>query len=189
MFSYLGLKNHRRGSQLLEHKSELGYWREDRNRYSRTAWITQPSYWAIMIYRFGRWTRTAPSLIRLPAHSVYYLAYAFVRLSTGIDIPRGASFGPGLLIHHFGGIIINPQVKVGANCVMRQGVTTGTKYDSGGVPTLGDNVVLGAYAQVLGDVRIGDGAIIGALSLVICDIPAGETAVGIPARIVRSSHP
>ncbi|XAS66646.1 serine acetyltransferase [Micrococcaceae bacterium Sec5.7] len=163
---------------------ETGYWREDRIRYGRMAWLVQPSYWAVMVYRFGRWTKLTDHPLRKPAHATYFLAYSFTRLMTGIDIPRGAAIGPGLLIHHFGGIIINPRAVVGANCTMRQGVTIGTKYDGGGCPVLADNVVLGAYAQVLGDVKIGTDVTVGAMSLVMTDIPSGSTAVGVPAKIL-----
>jgi serine O-acetyltransferase len=164
--------------------SETGFWKKDRTRYGRMAWLVQPSYWAVMVYRFGRWTKLTDHPLRKPAHAIYFVAYSLTRLITGIDIPRGAAIGPGLLIHHFGGIIINPGAVIGANCTMRQGVTIGTKHDGGGLPILEDNVVLGAYAQVLGPVVVGTGATVGAMSLVIIDVPRGSTAVGVPAKVV-----
>ena len=173
----------------MDNAPEAGYWREDRHRYGRGSWLVQPSFWAVMVYRFGRWTKNAPAPIRACTHAIYFLAYSYVRVVTGIDIPRGASFGPGLLIHHFGGIIVNPQVQVGANCTIRQGVTIGTKYDSGDVPVLGDNVTLGAYAQILGKVRVGNGVTVGAMTLVLEDVPDRRTVVGIPARIVGADLP
>jgi serine O-acetyltransferase len=63
-------------------------------------------------------------------------------------------------------------------------VTIGSRVDGGPVPVLEDDVDLGAYAQVLGDVRVGKGAKIGAMSVVLCDVPAGATAVGVPARVI-----
>jgi len=67
---------------------------------------------------------------------------------------------------------------------LRQGVTIGNRHPDGPVPVIGDNVELGAYAQVLGGVRIGDNARIGAMSVVLCDVPDGATAVGAPARVI-----
>jgi serine O-acetyltransferase len=91
------------------------------------------------------------------------------------------------MIHHFGGIIISPTARVGANCTLRQGVTIGSKHDDGPVPELGDNVTLGAYAQLLGDIRVGDRATIGAMSLVIHDVRPDSTVVGIPARALTAT--
>jgi len=166
-------------------RSEQGFWRADRKRYEARAWLTQPSYWAVMVYRFGRWTKTAHHPFRFPAHAAYYLAYSVVRLATGIDIPRGVTCGPGLLIHHFGGIIVNPSSTIGSNLTLRQGVTIGTKQDHGPVPVIGDDVIVGAYAQILGAVRVGDGSVIGAMSVVLTDVAAGSVVAGIPARLLR----
>jgi serine O-acetyltransferase len=159
-------------------------WTADRRRYGPKAWLLQPSLWAVSVYRFGRWTRMAPLPFRAPAHALYFAAYSVVRLLTGIDIPRSVSIGRGLMIHHFGGIIVNPQVEIGSMCTMRHGVTIGKKHDDGGVPTIGNGVSIGAYAQILGDVKVGDNAVIGALSVVLHDVPDGATVVGSPARPV-----
>ena len=85
-----------------------------------------------------------------------------------------------------GGVIVNPGVIVGARCVMRQGVTIGTK-DESGVPHIGDDVLIGAYAQILGPINVGSGAKLGAMAVVLNDVPPGATVVGNPARIVASS--
>ncbi|MBD8023740.1 serine O-acetyltransferase [Microbacterium gallinarum] len=163
---------------------ERGHLRADRARYGRWAWVQQPALWAIAVYRFGRWTRSAPLPLRPVVHAIYYTLYSVVRLATGIDIPRSVTIGPGLMIHHFGGIIINPQARLGAGCTLRQGVTIGTRVSDFDVPTVGDRVEFGAYAQVLGDVQIANDARIGALSVVMCDVGEGMTAVGIPARLI-----
>lgn len=139
-----------------------------------------------MVYRFGRFSRKAPLVVRFPMHALYFVAYSFTRLATGIDIPRSVEIGPGFMIHHFGGITIHPQSVIGANCTIRQGVTLGSKSDGGGVPCLDDDVVLGAYAQFLGRVHIGRGAIVGAMTVVLRDVPSGATVVGIPAHVTRS---
>lgn len=162
-------------------------WTVDKARYGHHPWLLQPSFWAVGVYRFGRWTRTSPRPIRRIAHSAYFVAYSFIRLATGIDIPRSVAIGPGLLIHHFGSIIVHPQSRIGSGCTMRQGVTIGLREDDGSPPIIGDDVVIGAHAQILGNIRIGHGAKIGAMALVLTDVPPGATAVGVPARIIVRS--
>lgn len=163
------------------------HWEADKIRYGPNSLILQPALWAIAVYRFGRWSLTAPRVLRPVSHFAYFCAYSVVRLLTGIDLPRRATFGPGLLIHHFGGIIVHPQTIVGARCVMRHGVTLGAR-DASGPPRLGDDVVIGAYAQILGSISVGDGAKIGAMAVVLKDVPAGATVVGNPARTVTSRN-
>lgn len=167
--------------------SERAYWRADRERFGPRAWIVQPSYWAVATYRFGRWTRSVRGPLRLPVHACYFVMYSMTRLLTGIDIPRSVQIGPGLLIHHFGGIIIHPMASIGARCTLRHGVTIGAR-DASGPATIGDDVILGAYAQVLGKVHVGSGATVGALSLVISDVAPSTTVVGIPARRIERSQ-
>jgi len=156
--------------------------REDMNRYGKKSLITQPALWAILIYRFGRWTLTCPRIISSSVHLIYFICYSFVRLITGIDIPRTAIIGPGLMIHHFSGVIIHPNARIGKNCTLRQGVTIGVKHDDGRPPTIGDNFVAGAYAQILGDISIEDNVQVGALSLMTIHGEPNSTYVGIPAR-------
>ncbi len=159
-------------------------WKRDRRRYGRHAWLTQPSLWAIAVYRFGHHLTTYPTVFRRPAHVAYFFAYSIVRLVTGIDIPRGAQIGGGLLIHHFGGVVIHPRAVIGRDCTMRHGVTVGAR-DSSGPPVVGDRVVLGAYAQLLGSIRIGNDCRIGAMSVVLSDVPDARTVVGNPGRVLR----
>lgn len=108
-----------------------------------------------------------------------------VELLTGVSIPTKVRVGPGLLIWHFGGIVIHEKTVIGANCTLRHGVTIGTRYDGGPAPVLEDGVDVGAGAQILGRVRVGEGAKIGAMTLVLSDVPPGATAVGVPARIIK----
>jgi serine O-acetyltransferase len=103
-------------------------------------------------------------------------------------MPKMVEIGPGLRIHHFGGIIIHKDARIGSNCTLRHGVTIGNRHNNGQAPVIEDDVELGAYAQVLGGIRIGRGAKIGAMSLVLCDVPPGATAVGVPARIIEADR-
>jgi serine O-acetyltransferase len=147
--------------------------------------LKEQSLWAIGVYRFGRrLEHRPPGWVKRILTPVYWLSFRFVETLLGISLPRTARIGAGLRIWHFGGIFLHGDVVIGENCTLRQGVTIGNRTEGGPVPVLGNEVDVGAYAQILGGVRIGDGARIGALSVVLEDVPAGCTAVGIPARIV-----
>jgi serine O-acetyltransferase len=108
-----------------------------------------------------------------------------VEIATGITLPKSAEIGPGLRIWHFGNIVIHADVKIGSECTLRHGVTIGDRNEDG-VPTLGDRVEIGAYAQILGPISVGNDAKIGCMAVVLRDVPAGATAVGNPARIIPS---
>ena len=114
----------------------------------------------------------------------YWLLFRLVETATGISLPKSARIGPGLRIWHFGNVFVHPDAVLGANCTLRQGVTIGNRHEGGLVPRLGDDVELGAYAQVLGDVRVGQGAKVGAMAVVLTDVPAAGVAVGNPARLI-----
>ena len=106
---------------------------------------------------------------------------------TGIEIHPGATIGKGLVIDHGSGVVIGETAVIGDNCTLYQGVTLGgTGKDVGKRhPTLGNNVMVGAGAKILGPMTIGDNAKIAAGAVVLHEIPANGTAVGIPARVVR----
>lgn len=104
---------------------------------------------------------------------------------TGAEIPVNARIGRGLTMPHPNGIVIHPNVEIGVNCMIFQQVTIGTRGHKPGLPTIEDDVEIGAGAKILGPVRIGSGATIGANAVVIADVPARAVAVGIPARIVE----
>jgi serine O-acetyltransferase len=157
----------------------------DLKRYPRRPFFKEQSIWAICVYRFGRRVdRRAPGFFRRLAEKRYWLYYRIVETLTGISIPKSVEIGPGLKIYHFGNIFVHKDTRIGANCTMRQGVTIGNRTLDGPAPVLEDDVELGAYAQVLGDIRIGKGARVGAMSVVLQDVPPGATAVGIPARVI-----
>lgn len=165
-------------------------WVEDLARYNLTKpFLKEQSIWAIWLYRFGRRIdRRSNGLMKKLYLLFYWLFFRLIETVTGISLPKAANIGGGLRIWHFGGIFIHPDVTIGKNCTLRQGVTIGNRVENGGVPKVGNNVELGAYAQILGAVHIGDDCKIGAMSLVITDIPKGATAVGNPAKLIKRSE-
>ncbi len=106
---------------------------------------------------------------------------------TGIEIHPGATIGRGLVIDHGAGVVIGETAEIGDNCTIYQGVTLGgTGKDEGKRhPTLGDNVMVGAGAKILGPVNIGDNVKVAAGAVVLTELPEDSTAVGIPAKVVR----
>ena len=123
-------------------------------------------------------------------HNLMFLARMISQISrhrTGIEIHPGAKIGRKLFIDHGMGIVFGETTEIGDNCTIYHGVTLGgTGKDTGKRhPTLGDNVLIGAGAKVLGPVYIGDNVRVGAGSVVLKNLPANATAVGVPAEIVR----
>lgn len=110
------------------------------------------------------------------------------KLITGIEIHPGATIGKNFVIDHGAGVVIGETAEIGDNCTLYQGVTLGgTGKDTGKRhPTLGNNVMVGCGAKVLGPFKIGDNSKIAANAVVLKEIPSDSTAVGIPAKVVRT---
>lgn len=143
--------------------------------------------WALVVYRFGFWcVRLRPRIIFIPLRIFYFFLNKIIEISTGISISARIKIGKGFYIGHFGGIIIHPDVEIGENCSIGQGVTIGTLgLGKTGAPKIGNNVFIGVGAKVLGNIIIGDNVRIGANAVVIEDVPENATAVGVPAKIVK----
>ena len=111
----------------------------------------------------------------------------FARWLTGIEIHPGATIAEGCFIDHGMGVVIGETAVLGNNVTLYQGVTLGGTGKERGKrhPTLGNNVVVGAGAKVLGNITIGDNVQIGSNAVVIRDVPSDSTVVGIPGRIVK----
>ena len=126
-------------------------------------------------------------------HKIFFLARLVSQVSrffTGIEIHPGAKIGRGLCIDHGMGVVIGETAEVGDDVLIYHGVTLGgTGKDKGKRhPTVGNGVIIGSGAKVLGPINIGDGAKIGSNAVVLKDVPARATAVGVPARkIIRAS--
>jgi len=98
-------------------------------------------------------------------------------------IGRRAEFGPGLIILHSIGLVVNTGVRAGTHCTMENGVTIGA--EKGRAPVLGNHVYIGSGARIIGGVTVGNNVRIGANAVVVKDVPDNATVVGVPARIVR----
>lgn len=160
---------------------------EDLKRYPARPFLKEQSIWAIKLYRWGRAIDAQEhSFCKRIKLQVYWLLFRLVETITGVSLPKAATIGPGLRVWHFGNIFINSGAVIGRNCTLRQGVTIGNRHEDGPLPIIGDNVDIGAYAQILGGVRIGDNVKIGAMSVVLKDVPSNSTAIGIPAKVITS---
>lgn len=134
---------------------------------------------AIWVYRFFH----ALQRRGLPSQPVRFVVERWTEITTGIQIPASCKIGKGLRIHHFGGIVMHPTTEIGENCTVYHGVTIGDRGGKGGAAKIGDRVLLGAGAKVIGEISIGDDSLIGANAVVREDVPAGSVAFGNPAQI------
>ena len=138
-------------------------------------------YKAVRKYRRAHW---------FYQHNMKFIARFLsqrARNKTGIEIHPAATIGKGLVIDHGMGVVIGETTVIGDNCLIYQNATLGgTGKDHGKRhPTLGNNVMVGAGAKVLGPFTVGDNAMIAAGAVVLSEVPPNSTAVGIPARIVK----
>lgn len=157
--------------------------RADLRNYRGRWW--EQGFWVMLVYRFGRWRYgIKPALIRKPLSLLYKIAYKFVQILTGIDLPCEVEVGRNFVIDHFGGIIVSGYAKFGDNCRLRHDVCVGLRHtDEPVAPVIGSNVDIGAGAKILGAITIGDNVLIGANAVVITDVPSNSIAVGVPAKI------
>ena len=140
--------------------------------------LLYPTIHALIAYRISHY---------LYINKLFLLARLISQISrffTGIEIHPGAKIGRGLVIDHGMGVVIGETAEIGDNVLLYHGVTLGgTGKDKGKRhPTVGNNVVIGAGAKVLGPIYIGSNSKIGANSVVLNNVPEGATAVGIPAK-------
>lgn len=111
-----------------------------------------------------------------------------VRILFSADVPPQMQIGRGTVFPHDAlGCVFHPNVKIGKNCKILHGVTMGGRAGHKGLPIIGDNVVIGTHAQIVGNVRIGNNSIVGAGAIVTHDVPDNVVVVGNPAKILRSN--
>ena len=172
---------------MAKHMTRLGsllaaYQRRDPASRSRLEiFLLYPGVHAVIYHRIAHW---------LYLHHRYFLARwvsQHARKKTGVEIHPAATIGHRLVIDHGMGIVIGETAEIGDDCLLYQGVTLGgTGKDKGKRhPTLGNNVLVGSGAKVLGPFKVGDNTRIAAGAVVLNEVPPNCTAVGVPAQVVR----
>lgn len=152
--------------------------------------LCYPGFHALLYYRVAHWLWRRGW--RLPGRLMSHIG----RMATGIEIHPGAKIGRRLFIDHGMGVVIGETAEIGDDCTLYHGVTLGGRKPQRGEfgqkrhPTLGNGVIVGSGAQVLGPFRVGDGAGIAPQAVVLSEVPPGVTMVGAPARVAgrRSSE-
>lgn len=144
--------------------------------------LCYPGLHAVLAHRISHW---------FYQHNRFVLARLIsqiARFVTGIEIHPGAKIGRRLFIDHGMGVVIGETAELGDDILLYQGVTLGGTGNECGKrhPTIGNGVVVGAGAKILGNITIGDHSKVGAGSVVVHSVPADSTVVGIPGRLVRS---
>jgi serine O-acetyltransferase len=144
--------------------------------------LTYAGFHALLAYRISHW---------LTSVGVPFVPRAISQLArwlTGIEIHPSAKIGTGFFIDHGMGVVIGETAEVGDYVTLFQGVTLGGTGKERGKrhPTLGNHVVVGAGAKILGGIKIGDNVKIGANSVVLKNVPSNSTVIGVPARIIKS---
>lgn len=126
----------------------------------------------------------------MKSKKAFCLLYIFFRMNLrrlsiklGIQIPYNTDIGEGLMIFHYNCIVINEGAKIGKNFTLRHGVTVGDV--NGKTPTIGDNVICGAGAKIIGGIKVGNNVVIGANAVVNKDVPDNCVVAGIPAKIIK----
>ncbi|WP_447979768.1 serine O-acetyltransferase [Candidatus Nitrospira bockiana] len=143
--------------------------------------LTYAGFHALLAHRLAHWLWT---------HRVPFLPRAIsqlARLLTGIEIHPAATIGKGFFIDHGAGVVIGETAEIGDYVTLFQGVTLGGTGKERGKrhPTLGNHVVVGAGAKILGGIRIGDNVKVGANSVVLKSVPPNSTVIGVPARVIK----
>ena len=141
-----------------------------------------PCFWAIVYYRISHF---------LYMYGFYFFSRLISQISrkkTGIEIHPGAVIGRNFFIDHGCGVVIGETCIIGDNVLLYHGVTLGGKGNERGKrhPTIGNNVIIGAGAKVLGNINIGDNVIVGANAVVVRDVASNSTVVGVPCVKIRS---
>ena len=153
---------------------------------SATSWLevvlTYAGFHALLAYRVSHWLKT---------HHVPFLPRAISQVArwlTGIEIHPSATIGTGFFIDHGMGVVIGETAEIGNYVTLFQGVTLGGTGKERGKrhPTLGNHVVVGAGAKILGGITIGDNVKIGANSVVLKNVAANSTVIGVPARVIKT---
>lgn len=144
-----------------------------------------PGVHAIWGHRVNHW------LWRRGAKLAARITAELTRILTGVEVHPGAVLGPGLFIDHATGVVIGETAEVGEDVTLYHGVTLGGSGRDTGKrhPTIGDRVIIGAGAKVLGAIKVGDDSRIGANAVVVKEVPSSSVVVGVPGQVISRSLP
>lgn len=146
--------------------------------------IFNPSMNITFWFRIGSYLKKRSGAFKL-LYLLVSLIYYHYKFKTGIDLPLGTRIGPGLVFGHFGCIIISGRASLGSNVMIMQGVTIGSTHSAkGGVPHIGNHVVISAGAIIIGNVEIGDDVLVASGAVVTKDVEKGCVVAGVPAKII-----
>lgn len=135
---------------------------------------------AVISYRVNRY------VYKRISKKLAFIMHNRDRLKYSVDIYPSADIGPGFVIAHIGGIVIGAKVKIGSNFTIQSNTTIGQKNANSGVPSIGEDVYLGAGSRILGSIEVGSNVLIGANSVVLHNTKDNVTIVGVPAREIIS---
>ncbi|MDD3802131.1 serine O-acetyltransferase [Desulfuromonas thiophila] len=170
--------------RLLKEDIQVVFERDPAARSVLEVLVCYPGFHALQLHRLahGLWQRRFYFIARCVSQ--------FSRFVTGIEIHPGARIGRGFFIDHGMGVVIGETAEIGDNCTLYHGVTLGgTSWaKEKRHPTLGNNIVVGSGAKILGPFTVGDGSKIGSNSVVVKEVPENATVVGIPGRVVTQER-
>jgi serine O-acetyltransferase len=146
--------------------------------------LLSQGFQALLVYRIFRWLYER----RIPSQPLRFFVERFIEIITGISLPAQATIGKGLRIHHFSGVIIHSAAVIGEYCTIYHGVTLGDCGGWGGAPSVGNRVLIGTGAKLIGEIVVGDDCVIGANAVVLDSIPPRHLAVGVPAVAKKRAH-
>lgn len=160
--------------------------REDFRTHDRH--ILEQGFWALAVHRFGNWRmEIQPRWLRLPFSILYRALFKIVQWTCGITLPYTVKVGRRVRIWHHGGMVLHA-ASIGDDVHIRQNTTFGIARRDRlhELPIIEDGADIGCGAVILGAITVGRGSLIGANAVVLQNIPPGSTAVGVPARVVKT---
>jgi len=171
----------RRWRDLLREDIQTVFTKDPAARTTFEVLTCYPGLHALWLHRlsYGLWQRNHPTLGRLLSHLSRFL--------TGVEIHPGARIGRRFFIDHGAGVVIGETAEIGDDVLIYKGVVLGgtTSERVKRHPTIGNDVVIGSNAVILGNITVGDGAKVGSGSVVVAPVPPSATVVGVPGRVVR----
>lgn len=154
---------------------------EAMSQFKKIVWLMlRTTFSIVFFYRLSRSENVLGRIFSIPI-------YKLIRIVSNVQISRQVNIGGGLLLPHFGTIVLNKKAIYGENLTLFHGVTVGAKgasSDDMGLPVIGNNVKLSAGSIILGNITIGDNVVVGAGAVVVKNIPNNSVVVGNPARIL-----